>query len=85
MYYRRVSTAFVFIVLFTMIELIFASIAWKSFGKNMWDKLNEAFSTTDEIISEEDLVVDGTTETVEESEIPSRYNTDDDDDYLTED
>ena len=79
MYYRRVSTAFVFIVLFTMIELVFASIAWKSFGQNLWDKLNGAFSTTDEIISLEN--------NEDESETPlrSRYNTDDDDDYLTED
>ncbi|KAG2201340.1 hypothetical protein INT47_001428 [Mucor saturninus] len=77
MYHRRITTAFIFMVLFTVIELIFASIAWKVFGQNLWEKLNQLFSA-DDVVSEE------------AEEIPhrpvSQYNTDDDDDdYLTED
>lgn len=34
-----------FMILFTVIELICASIAWKSFGKNLWDKIHEAFTS----------------------------------------
>ncbi|KAI9256218.1 putative adipose-regulatory protein-domain-containing protein [Sporodiniella umbellata] len=42
MYHKRISTAIVFMLLFTVIELICASIAWRSFGKNLWGKIHEA-------------------------------------------
>lgn len=85
MYHRRVSTAFAFIALFTMIEVICAMAAWRMFGKNLWDKLHEAFSI-DEL---------ATTATVENSmhddgrssAVASQYNTeeeDEEDGYLTE-
>jgi hypothetical protein len=76
MYHRRITTAFIFIVLFTVIEIIFASIAWKIFGQSLWDKLNQMFSTGEIVASETEEIVDRPV---------SQYNTDDDDDYLTED
>lgn len=76
MYHRRITTAFIFIVLFTVIEIIFASIAWKIFGQSLWDKLNQMFSTDEIVASETEEIVDRPV---------SQYNTDDDDDYLTED
>jgi hypothetical protein len=35
-------------ILFTVIELICASIAWRSFGKNLWDKLHDVFNAEEE-------------------------------------
>ncbi|KAF7721062.1 Berardinelli-Seip congenital lipodystrophy 2 (seipin) [Apophysomyces ossiformis] len=43
MYHHRIPTAITFIALFAVIELIFAAIAWKSFGQNVWNKLHAAF------------------------------------------
>ncbi|KAI9251633.1 putative adipose-regulatory protein-domain-containing protein [Helicostylum pulchrum] len=81
MYHRRISTAIVFMILFTVIEVVFASIAWKVFGENLWGKLNELFAAEEIAASEVDA-------TIERS---SQYNTDeeveeddDDDAYLTE-
>lgn len=94
MYHRRVSTAFVFIALFTVIEIIFASLAWKAFGQNMWEKLNEAFATDEltittagegDVNAERETVTEGGNETLPTNNTNSRYNTDDDDEYLTED
>ena len=82
MYHRRVSTAFIFIVLFTIIELVFASIAWKTFGKNMWDNLHEAFATDELVLSQED---DAILNTTEEIFSPAEITDNEDDDYLTED
>ncbi|KAG1449177.1 hypothetical protein G6F46_000254 [Rhizopus delemar] len=48
MYHKRITTAFVFMILFTVIELICASIAWRSFGKNLWDKLHDVFNAEEE-------------------------------------
>lgn len=45
MYHKKITTAIMFMILFTVIELICASIAWKSFGKNLWDKIHEAFTS----------------------------------------
>ncbi|KAI8377169.1 putative adipose-regulatory protein-domain-containing protein [Choanephora cucurbitarum] len=45
MYHKRMTTAFIFIFLFTFIEVVFTFVAWNMFGKNLWDKLQEAFST----------------------------------------
>ncbi|KAI8384098.1 putative adipose-regulatory protein-domain-containing protein [Blakeslea trispora] len=57
MYHKRMTTAFIFIFLFTFIEVIFAFIAWNAFGKNLWEKLQEAFSTDElpEVQSQDDL------------------------------
>lgn len=81
MYHRRISTAIVFMILFTMIEIVFASIAWKVFGENLWAKLNELFAAEEIAASEVDAATERT----------SQYNTDeeveeddDDDAYLTE-
>lgn len=73
-----------------MIEIIFASLAWKAFGQNMWEKLNEAFSTDELTITASGEDVDAERETVPtegNDTLPtnSRYNTEDDDEYLTED
>lgn len=62
--------------LFTVIELIFASIAWRVFGQNLWEKLNQVLSAEEPPASETEEVADRSV---------SQYNTDDDDDYLTED
>lgn len=62
--------------LFTVIELIFASIAWRVFGQNLWEKLNQVLSAEEPPASEAEEVADRPV---------SQYNTDDDDDYLTED
>lgn len=90
MYHRRVSTAFVFIVLFTMIEVICAIAAWKLFGKNLWDKLHEAFSFDEAAIAatiENSVQDDNTVDDGRSSAAGSQYNTEeeDEDGYLTED
>lgn len=88
MYHRRIGTAFVFIVLFTIIEIIFAMVAWKMFGKNVWDKIHEAFSSDEFAVSERDENETNTAESNDQLEQEAnRYQTedDDDDDYLTED
>lgn len=54
MYHRRITTAVIFIVLFTAIEVVFAMGAWRVFGKNLWDKLHEAFSTDEIAVTEEE-------------------------------
>lgn len=80
MYHKRITTAVIFIVLFTVIEVVCAMAAWKAFGKNLWDKLHEAFST-DEITAEEEQNQESIT-TVDE---PTTYHTEEEDGYLTED
>ncbi|KAK4517371.1 uncharacterized protein ATC70_000706 [Mucor velutinosus] len=85
MYHRRVSTAFVFIALFTMIEVICAMAAWKMFGKNMWDKLHEAFSI-DELAATA-TVENSAQDDGRSSAVASQYNTEEEeeeDGYLTE-
>jgi hypothetical protein len=85
MYHRRIATAFVFIVLFTTIEVIFAMAAWNVFGKNLWDKLHGAFSTDELAVSEKDDETDSAA-AGSNGQSEERYQTDDDDeDYLTED
>lgn len=82
MYHRRISTAIIFMLLFTVIEIIFASIAWKVFGQNLWEKLNELFAAEEIVTTEPDNLTERT----------SQYNSDDevvedddgDDAYLTE-
>jgi hypothetical protein len=87
MYHRRIATAFVFIVLFTAIEVIFAMAAWKMFGKNLWDKLHQIFSTDELAVSEKDeLTAAGSSTASDEHETNHDQTEDDnDDDYLTED
>ncbi|CAO0789722.1 unnamed protein product [Mucor circinelloides] len=85
MYHRRVSTAFAFIALFTMIEVICAMAAWRMFGKNLWDKLHEAFSI-DELATTA-TVENSTHDDGRSSAVASQYNTeeeDEEDGYLTE-
>ncbi|KAI8645962.1 putative adipose-regulatory protein-domain-containing protein [Parasitella parasitica] len=78
MYHRRVSTAFIFIVLFTMIEAVCAIAAWKMFGKNLWNKLHETFSMDEASLED----------SVQDHAVASQYDTDeeeeDGDSYLTE-
>jgi hypothetical protein len=90
MYHRRIATAFVFIVLFTAIEVIFASIAWRTFGQNLWEKLMDVFSS-EQLVTEEEAVIEEGENQQEEGkgaeEIVSQYNTDDEEDeeaYETE-
>jgi hypothetical protein len=76
MYHRRISTAIVFIVIFTLIEVVCAVGAWRAFGKNLWDKLHEAFSTDEIAVVAEEVTVEPV------------YNTEDEeneDGYVTED
>lgn len=42
MYHRRLVTAIGFVILFTVIEIICAAVAWKFFGQNLWNKVHEA-------------------------------------------
>lgn len=91
MYHRRVATAFIFIVLFTTIEVIFASIAWRAFGENLWEKLTSVFEQ-DIIVEDKEkpVEVEGEQEEeeVEEGEgegETSQYHTEDDAEYETED
>lgn len=77
MYHRRITTAFVFMILFTVIELICASIAWKAFGKSLWDKLHDAFAM--EPLTAEELPQD---QPQQETSTQSHHT--DDDEYLTE-
>ncbi|KAI8142057.1 putative adipose-regulatory protein-domain-containing protein [Fennellomyces sp. T-0311] len=43
MYHRRFVTALGFIVMFILIEVICAAIAWKFFGQNLWNKIHALF------------------------------------------
>ncbi|KAI9499264.1 putative adipose-regulatory protein-domain-containing protein [Zychaea mexicana] len=43
MYHRRFITALGFIVMFILIEMICAAIAWKFFGQNLWNKIHAVF------------------------------------------
>ncbi|KAI7898335.1 putative adipose-regulatory protein-domain-containing protein [Cokeromyces recurvatus] len=71
MYHRRILTAIIFIVLFTLLEAIFAIGAWNVFGKKLWYKLNKVLLPTNEFV---------TVPIIEEED-----DDDDDDNYLTED
>ncbi|KAL9544291.1 hypothetical protein MBANPS3_007697 [Mucor bainieri] len=41
MYFHSILTALAFIFTFASIEFIFATVAWKAFGENMWRKLSK--------------------------------------------
>ncbi|SAL96315.1 hypothetical protein [Absidia glauca] len=43
MYHRRIPTAVTFIVIFMLIELMCATVAWKSFGQNLWFSIRDLF------------------------------------------
>ncbi|KAI9278620.1 putative adipose-regulatory protein-domain-containing protein [Phascolomyces articulosus] len=43
MYHRRFVTASGFVVMFILIEIICAAIAWKFFGQNLWNKIHAVF------------------------------------------
>ncbi|SAM05110.1 hypothetical protein [Absidia glauca] len=43
MYHRRIPTAITFIVIFMVIELLCATVAWKSFGQKLWYKIHDLF------------------------------------------
>ena len=43
MYHRRFVTASGFIIMFIIIEIICAAIAWKFFGQNLWNKIHAVF------------------------------------------
>ncbi|KAJ8661207.1 hypothetical protein O0I10_002956 [Lichtheimia ornata] len=47
MYHRRLVTAIGFVILFTVIEIICAAVAWKFFGQNLWNKVHEALEQMD--------------------------------------
>jgi hypothetical protein len=81
MYHRRISTATVFIILFTCIELIFASVAWRMFGQAMWEKLNEAFESDEDVSNEEEEEQVSIEDREEQQQTESQYT---DDEYLTE-
>ncbi|KAI9480614.1 MAG: putative adipose-regulatory protein-domain-containing protein [Benjaminiella poitrasii] len=81
MYHRRIATAIAFIVLFTLVEIVFAIGAWRVFGRGLWNKLDEAFTMTDELV---------TMPANEEGNHPDQQYTmeednDDDNTYFTED
>lgn len=41
MYFHSILTALGFIFTFASIEFIFATVAWKGFGENIWHKLSK--------------------------------------------
>jgi len=41
MYFHSILTALAFICTFATIEFVFATIAWKGFGENIWRKLSK--------------------------------------------
>lgn len=41
MYFHSILTALAFIFTFASIEFIFATVAWKGFGENIWHKLSK--------------------------------------------
>jgi hypothetical protein len=43
MYHQRIPTAVIFIVIFMLIELMCATVAWKSFGQNLWFSIRDLF------------------------------------------
>lgn len=43
MYFHRIMTALAFICIFSAIEFIFATIAWKGIGEHLWRKLSQSF------------------------------------------
>ena len=47
MYHRRLVTAIGFVILFTVIEIVCAAVAWKFFGQNLWNKVHEALEQMD--------------------------------------
>ncbi|KAI8985370.1 putative adipose-regulatory protein-domain-containing protein [Pilobolus umbonatus] len=52
MYYHYIITCILSTLLFSIIEIIFASVAWKTFGEQAWHRLEER---TDQAIHEEDI------------------------------
>jgi hypothetical protein len=47
MYFHSISTALFFIFIFASIELVFATIAWKGFGEDLWHKLSQVLVDND--------------------------------------
>jgi hypothetical protein len=41
MYFHSITTALFFISVFASIELVFAAVAWKGFGENLWNTLSQ--------------------------------------------
>lgn len=86
MYHRKITTAIVFIFLFTAIEVVFAMGAWRVFGKNLWDKLHEAFSTDEISTTAEEEEQQQEVVSEEQPQDNTHVTTDEEEDgYMTED
>jgi hypothetical protein len=48
MYFHYISTGFIFITSFAIIEFIFAAITWKVFGEGLWHQLQTIVDATEE-------------------------------------
>lgn len=56
MYFHSILTALAFICTFATIEFVFATIAWKGFGENIWRKLSKFLLENERHVDSERLV-----------------------------
>lgn len=64
MYHRRIPTAVTFIVIFMLIELMCATVAWKSFGQNLWFSMRDLFEVEEMVTLEQQQGLEAPQETV---------------------
>ncbi|KAL7314506.1 hypothetical protein PS15m_006068 [Mucor circinelloides] len=68
MYFHSILTALAFICTFATIEFVFATIAWKGFGENIWRKLSKFLLESERPVEEPSLQNDQKSEGTEEEQ-----------------
>lgn len=68
MYFHSILTALTFIFTFASIEFIFATIAWKGFGENIWHKLSNFLLDNDRSVSDGTIEDDESSQSDQKSE-----------------
>ncbi|KAI7867799.1 putative adipose-regulatory protein-domain-containing protein [Spinellus fusiger] len=84
MYYHRIITAFVFALIFSLIELVCAVVAWRVFGQGLWNKLNKAFAHANPRRALPTEKIPHYEEEEEEEESDVRYHDNDNDKSINE-
>lgn len=68
MYFHSILTALAFIFTFASIEFIFATVAWKGFGENIWHKLSKFLLDNERSIGGETIEDDESSQSDQKSE-----------------